>query len=176
MPPQDGEISLNSAHVEQALNRLINEVKNPRKILGAVGEEATNQVRQNFLDQGRPTKWEPLSDATLFKVAGKSGRGKRGVNKKGKERMDYKDQNKKLIGSGMNGGLMGSVTYEVTGNEVHVGTNKPYGRIHHLGGQAGRGKKVTIPARPWLVLPDEAALIASGEKKLSEIIKDTISP
>jgi phage virion morphogenesis protein len=33
---------------------------------------------------------------------------------------------------------------------VAVGTNRVYAAIHQLGGQAGRGRKVTIPARPYL--------------------------
>lgn len=32
-----------------------------------------------------------------------------------------------------------------------VGTNSDYGRIHELGGRAGRGHKSLIPARPFLL-------------------------
>jgi len=36
-----------------------------------------------------------------------------------------------------------------------VGTNVVYAAIHQFGGKAGRGRKVTIPARPFLKLTDE---------------------
>jgi len=32
--------------------------------------------------------------------------------------------------------------------------NKVYAAIHQLGGQAGKNKKITIPARPYLKLTD----------------------
>ena len=50
------------------------------------------------------------------------------------------------------GNLLGSLTREVEGNTLRVGTNRIYGAIHQFGGQAGRGRKVSIPARPWLGL------------------------
>jgi len=33
---------------------------------------------------------------------------------------------------------------------VRIGNNRIYGAIHQFGGQAGRGHKVTLPARPYL--------------------------
>lgn len=41
-------------------------------------------------------------------------------------------------------------------NYVEVGSNLPYARIHQKGGQAGRGGRTRIPARPFLGLSDEA--------------------
>ncbi len=39
---------------------------------------------------------------------------------------------------------------EATRNSVTVGSRLKYAAIHQFGGQAGRGKKVTIPARPFI--------------------------
>lgn len=36
-----------------------------------------------------------------------------------------------------------------------IGSNLAYAAIHQLGGQAGKNKKVTIPARPYLKLTDD---------------------
>ena len=36
-----------------------------------------------------------------------------------------------------------------------IGSNKVYAVIHQLGGPAGKNKKTTIPARPYLQLVDE---------------------
>lgn len=36
-----------------------------------------------------------------------------------------------------------------------VGTNVVYAAIHHFGGMAGRSRKVSIPARPFLTLSNE---------------------
>lgn len=53
------------------------------------------------------------------------------------------------------GQLATSITKEVTSQGVTIGTNKVYGAIHHFGGQAGRGKSLTLPARPYLVVQAE---------------------
>jgi len=39
--------------------------------------------------------------------------------------------------------------------KVVISANKIYAAIHHFGGKAGRGKKVTIPARPYMMVQDE---------------------
>lgn len=48
--------------------------------------------------------------------------------------------------------LMGSITSDYDNDSAFVGTNEPYAAIHQFGGKAGRGRKVTIPARPFLTL------------------------
>ena len=48
--------------------------------------------------------------------------------------------------------LMNSITSYYDNNVAEVGTNEPYAAIHQFGGKAGRGQKVDIPARPFLVL------------------------
>lgn len=53
------------------------------------------------------------------------------------------------------GRLRNSISFSATPFEVYVGSNLVYARIHQLGGQAGRGRQVTIPARPYLGLSEE---------------------
>ena len=52
------------------------------------------------------------------------------------------------------GNLRDSVTYVVGRGQVAIGTNIVYGAIHQFGGQAGRGHKATLPARPYLGMSD----------------------
>jgi phage virion morphogenesis protein len=67
---------------------------------------------------------------------------------------------KLLIQSGR---LRRSINYEVDGHTVRIGTDVIYGRIHQLGGMAGRGRKVHIPARPYLVFrPEDPDRIAKA--------------
>lgn len=60
------------------------------------------------------------------------------------------------------------VTHEVQGDAVAVGTNLIYGRIHQLGGQAGRNHAVTIPARPYL------GLSSDDKTEIGAIISDLL--
>lgn len=62
--------------------------------------------------------------------------------------------------------LMGSITSAYTNDEAIVGTNEPYAAIHQFGGKAGRGRKVDIPARPFL------ALTPQDETDILEDIQD----
>lgn len=46
--------------------------------------------------------------------------------------------------------LMGSITSRASDAEAEVGSNVVYARIHQLGGRAGRGHSMELPARPYL--------------------------
>lgn len=48
------------------------------------------------------------------------------------------------------GNLVGTIAAQVQGEGVAIGSNLPYSAIHQFGGKAGKARKVTIPARPYL--------------------------
>ena len=48
------------------------------------------------------------------------------------------------------GGLAASIARHYGDDFATIGSNKVYARIHQLGGQAGRGGSVNLPARPYL--------------------------
>ena len=54
------------------------------------------------------------------------------------------------------GRLRGSIAHTVTdgGRAVEVGSKVLYAAIHQFGGRAGRGRRVTLPARPYLGIDD----------------------
>lgn len=60
------------------------------------------------------------------------------------------------------GRLMNSLGRHVSSDKVMVGTNVVYAAIHNFGGQAGRGRKVTIPARPFMLLQQEDEVEIKG--------------
>ena len=69
--------------------------------------------------------------------------------------------------------LMESITSEYNNDEAIVGTNEPYAAIHQFGGKAGRGRKVEIPARPFLILTsqDEADILEDIQDYFQRLIK-----
>lgn len=69
--------------------------------------------------------------------------------------------------------LMNSITSEYTNDEAIVGTNEPYAAIHQFGGKAGRGRRVDIPARPFLQLTpqDEADILDDVQDYFQRLIK-----
>ena len=48
--------------------------------------------------------------------------------------------------------LYDSYVYQLKAGGLEVGSNKVYAAIHHFGGQAGRGKRINLPARPVMGL------------------------
>lgn len=69
--------------------------------------------------------------------------------------------------------LMGSITSDYSNDMATVGTNEPYAAIHQFGGKAGRGRKVEIPARPFLILTpqDEADILEDVQGYFQRLIK-----
>ena len=69
--------------------------------------------------------------------------------------------------------LMGSITSDYTNDTAIVGTNEPYAAIHQFGGKAGRGRKTTIPARPFLKLTpeDESDIMEDIQAYFQRLIK-----
>lgn len=68
--------------------------------------------------------------------------------------------------------LMESITSHYDNNVALVGTNVVYAAIHHFGGKAGRGKKTSIPARPFMTLTpqDEADLLEGVQDYFRSLI------
>lgn len=69
--------------------------------------------------------------------------------------------------------LMDSITSYYDNNVAEVGTNEPYAAIHQFGGKAGRGRKVDIPARPFLVLTtqDEDDILEDVQAYFRSVVK-----
>lgn len=69
--------------------------------------------------------------------------------------------------------LMNSITSYYDNNVAEVGTNEPYAAIHQFGGKAGRGRKVDIPARPFLVLTpqDEDDILGDVQAYFRSVVK-----
>lgn len=65
-------------------------------------------------------------------------------------------------------------THHKTSRFARIDSNKKYAAIHHLGGKAGRGRKVTIPVRPYLPINGAGQLQPSGERRILDVVKDTL--
>lgn len=116
------------------------------------GGYMTGSIQKNFDAEGRPTRWQPLSLATLLGWAGgrKGSFTKKGNwSKKGQTAL----AGRKILTDTAR--LRNSINYAAGARGLTLGTNVIYAAIHQFGGQAGRGRKVFIPARPYLLFQDE---------------------
>ncbi|MBI5056994.1 MAG: phage virion morphogenesis protein [Nitrospirae bacterium] len=138
-------LRVDDSKVVALLGDLKDRAGNTRPVMSEIGDIVISSIEKNIEVGGRYSspdswkggsrKWKGLSPATI------------------KQRTKKGHWPGKIL---QQTGLMaGSVSKKVGTNSVTIGTNKIYGAIQQFGGKAGRGHKVTIPGRPWIVVQDE---------------------
>jgi phage gpG-like protein len=166
--------------VQAALNGLVAKVSNPTPFLQALGDDIVERAKRRFETSTGPDgqPWKPNSAATLEAlgerlVGHRNRKGERSyefsrqggiLNAKGLARMNAK---KPLIGDSQQ--LRQQIKALASSSDVSVTSSMAYSAIQQFGGKAGRGLKVTIPARPFLpvhadgtLYPEEQALIMAA--------------
>lgn len=147
------KITLNDTQVVESLQKIANQLENPRKLYGILGETLKKIHTDRFKAETDPdgNKWEPLAPRTL---ALKRKRGK----------------STKILRQ--DGYLADKTAYNVSDDSVEFGSSQIYARLHQFGGRAGKGKKVTVPKRPWLGTGDRdnQLLLRKAEWHLSQVI------
>ena len=128
------EIKLDNKEVLTRLQELASRGENLRPLMKNIAGIMATATEDNFKDEGRPDKWVDLSETT-----------KKQRQKIGK----YPGQILQVSGQ-----LVSSVSTAYDDNSAVIGSNLAYAAIHQLGGQAGKNKKTTISARPYLKLTD----------------------
>ena len=169
-------LKIDDSAVQKILDRLLNRIGDLTPAMQAIGAFYERSVLENFKNQTEPdgTPWQPLSQTTLMMGLGRNkGWGKRGgLSARGKRYL----QGKRILWE--HGDLEGSVHSRATRNSVTIGAggHVPYAAIHQLGGKAGRGRKVTIPARPYLALNrgTEMELAEKDRTRIIEIIQERL--
>lgn len=134
MPDKPIEIKLDNKKVEEALLELAQKTSNLRPLMKNIAGIMADSTDENFKEEGRP-KWKDLSEKT------KTARRKTG---------HYPGQILQVSGQ-----LAMSITTQYDNESAVIGSNKVYTAIQQLGGQAGKNKKVKIPARPYLNLSED---------------------
>ena len=129
------EIKLDNKEVEKKLQELAKKASDLKPLMKNIAGIFASAAEDNFAEEGRPDKWVDLSEVT-----------KKQRKKIGK----YPGQILQVSGQ-----LASSVNTYYDNDSAVIGSNLEYAAIHQLGGQAGRNKKVTIPARPYLKLTED---------------------
>ncbi len=118
--------SLNWGGLDRAIERAARRLADRKRLMATVGEALVSGATQRFVDEEDPQgkKWTPSQRAE-------------------------REGGKTLTDTAR---LLRSLDYAATSDNVMVGagSNVKYASIHHFGGQAGRGQKTTIPARPYI--------------------------
>ena len=129
------EIKIDNKDVERKLLELAQKGENLRPLMKNIAGIFASATEENFKNEGRPDKWTELSEATK------------------KQRTKQKKWPGQILQ--VSGQLASSISTQYDDESAVIGSNLDYAAIHQLGGQAGKNKKVTIPARPYLKLTDD---------------------
>lgn len=124
--------------------------KTKRRVLSAVGAYLKSETQERFNTQKAPdgSHWAPLARSTI-----ESSIRSRDLRRDGRlrARAARRISMRKILTDTAR--LQNSLNIRLHGSSaVSVGTNLKYAPIHQFGGQAGRGRSSTIPARPYLGL------------------------
>ena len=129
------EIKIDNKDVERKLLELAQKGENLRPLMKNIAGIFASATEENFKNEGRPDKWTELSEATK------------------KQRTKQKKWPGQILQ--VSGQLASSISTQYDDESAIIGSNLDYAAIHQLGGQAGKNKKVEIPARPYLKLTDD---------------------
>lgn len=143
MPENPIEIKINNKEVEEALREVAKKTEDLRPLMKNIAGIMADSTEENFKEEGRPDKWKELAEATI---------------KQRKKTGHYPGRILQVEGL-----LASSITTHYDNDSAVIGSNLDYAAIHQLGGNAGKNKKVTIPARPYLCLSDDEIIEITTE-------------
>lgn len=130
------KVEVDDRAVREALDRLVDRSDDLTPALSAIGEHLLISHHERFAREEAPdgTPWAPLSPSYAARKAKRSAGGL-------------------LVLDDL---LRGGLRWQVSGNELQLGTDRVYGATHQFGRE-----EANIPARPFLGLDadDEAAVI-----------------
>jgi len=167
------KVELDDRELQQLLDRALQVTGDLTPAMKAIGEYMRRSTEGNFRGehdpQGKP--WKPLK-VISYHLGYSLRKGKKTHTKAGLLTQAFQ---KYLAGRKIlteSGDLRASIHYSADRTSVTIGSGKGYAAIHQFGGKAGRGNKVTIPARPFLgVGPrDRTAIVEELENYLRRAI------
>lgn len=183
-------ITIESDAVEAALDRLARAARDLRPAMRDIGGLLEKETNDNFRAQGRPP-WPQLSQATILnRLMGKTKDGKsKGIASVLTKAGNLRASAKRKLEGGLailqdTGVLRSSIRVYSEKSSVTIGTARvktkagspmEYAAIHQFGGMAGRGKKVRIPARPFLPVDKDGNLSPEAERGVLAAIYDHLA-
>ena len=174
-------IEVKDEGVHAALSALVRRVENTKPLLEQIGNMIVERSKLRFETSVGPDgkRWAPNARSTIEAfIAKRRGFGKnrgvgkrgKGINKKGLELVAGK---KPLIGESKDLSRQFHVSADAT--SVTIGNSAIYSAIHQFGGQAGKGKKVKIPARPFLPIMESGELYPAERATILDQINDYLA-
>lgn len=149
-------VRVDNKAVLSVLASLSGRMQNLKPAMRGIGAELREVSMRSFDGQHAPDghAWRPLSAAAIVARARRNA-PKGFAKNRAKTLARFASGAKALLNTGE---LRNSIQVKsATATSVTVGTRLPYAAIHQFGGMAGRGRKVRIPARPFIGLDERGS-------------------
>lgn len=154
-------VEIDDKAVRAKLAEIKRRLANPRPLMAGIAAEMLLLTESAFEREGvvGGSRWKPLALSTIAQ-------------------RERKGQwpGKKLQRSPA--GLAASVQPFHSGHQAGLTVSQPYAAIHQFGGKAGRGRKVIIPARPYLPVQgssNRADLTSTARDSIQRMLADFVS-
>ena len=157
MSDEPVKIEVDDRELYELMNRMLAGLQNMEPLMDDVSALMVKESAHQFKSQSGPdgTAWQDLADST------NAQREKKGTWPGYILRRSS--------------GLRNSVQPAYGPDWAQAGSNLRYSRIHFFGGQAGRGKKTTIPARPYLPVSAEGTLSEKARDRILNAMIDYVN-
>lgn len=170
-------ITVQDEEVQAALKALSDRIGNMRPVLHTIGEGIVERAKRRFETSTDPAgkPWKPNSAVTLGLLRGRLSGQKSKVKKDGSLNASGQRSlvNKKpLIDQG---NLRRQITIKATKGTLTVSNTMQYAAIQQFGGKAGRGRKVTIPARPFLPVHQNGTLYPAEQSEILKVLNEYLA-
>lgn len=142
------EIHLDDSRLKSGLSQLLHNARDTAPMMRGIAEELHNAGKDNFANEAWGSDKWPKSQAA--------------AKRKGKTL--YKS-----------GELHDNLTTQSGHTFARIGSNLKYAAVHHLGGKAGRGRKLTLPARPYLPIRGDGKIQKEAEDNILQVVLDSMS-
>ncbi len=159
-------IVIDDRQLVEALTRLERAGGDLKPAMRKIAQTLAKVTEDNFAAEGRP-KWKPLSEVTVhMRLGGSKAYKKDGKLTKAAQRRQ--DAGFRILQD--TGQLASSITTQADSQRAAIGSNLVYAAIHQFGGDAGHGRKVAIPARPYLPITEDGTLQEEARDEVLEAV------
>jgi phage virion morphogenesis protein len=152
-------ITLDDAALRHTLDKLSAHIENMDAVMDDIGAAMVQNI---LLNLGDGKQYDGMPMAPLKRPRRRQGRGRFGDTPLNDTRQH----------------IYNKITHTFDAHSVAIGMNEEVniGALHQFGGQAGRGRKTTIPARPFLPIKNNAVdLPAAWTQEIHDIIKNALT-
>ena len=140
--------------LQRVLNQAARRISDTHPLMRSISAQLLSQTQQNFRAQGRP-KWPELAASTIKNYQ------RLGISTAGLLR-----RSDSLYDSVQHSSTVNSATISAgSGNQ-----SRAYAAIQQYGGKAGRGRKVKIPARPYLPIDKNNNLQPEADTGIGQVV------